>query len=112
MLALRMRKRAPNPMTQAPAGDPSDLPRDLLLALENATVVLRAAGPDDGLRAVVQLDAGGVGFMSGDARDQLLSRWPGLTDAQLHRAVRMVGNLVRRAASQTSRERARWVTNW
>lgn len=110
MLALRMRKRAPHPMTQAPASDPSDLPRDLLLALENATVVLRAAGPDDGVRAVVQVGDGG--FMSDDARAQLLRRWPGLTDAQLQRAVRMVGNLVRRAASQTTRERARWATSW
>lgn len=112
MLALRMRRRATQPGGNPPPADPTALPADLELALQCATVVLRAAGPEDGVRAVVQLDAGGVGFMSDDARAALLRRWPGLTDAQLQRATRAVANLVRRAASQTGRERARWATSW
>lgn len=112
MLALRMPRRAAQPDGNPPPADPTALPPDLELALQSASVILRASGPDDGMRAVIQLDAAGVGFMAHDARAQLLRRWPGLTDAQLQRALRAVANLVRRAASQTGRERARWATSW
>lgn len=96
----------------APASDPTELPRDLMLALENASVFMRASSAEGQPRAVIQLDGhGGWVHAPDETKAQLLKRWK-LTDAQAERAVRFAGNLVRRAHRDTTQHRESWVRNW
>lgn len=116
MLGLRMTRRKgeaqPVAAPAAPAGDPTALPSDLAMALENATVLLRASDDSGQPRGVIQIDGRGWVHSQEGTRQALLARWPALTDAQLQRAVRMAGNLVRRASRETIQRRENWVQNW
>ncbi|MCM3565198.1 hypothetical protein [Hydrogenophaga intermedia] len=110
MLGLRFKPR-PQPGGNPPA-DASALPADLVACIESCTVYQRHAGSEGDVRAIVQLDGRGWVHNDEDTRNQLLRRWPELTETQLRRAVRHVGAKVRQACAPAPAARQSWVRNW
>lgn len=97
-------------------GKTTELPAEVLAALEAATFHMRHPGEDGAPRVVIQ-PAGMRGWIHGELdADRLAAAYPELTDGQLERACRYLSSLVARhlrmVRNHSQAPGRNWVHDW